>query len=155
MVEVGTSAMQAIENRRVGEFRRFIRVMFGRRLVIFGTAMVLVLILTAILAPVLSPYDPNEPNMKAVLKMPSREHLLGTDELGRDFLSRVIYGSRVSLMVGIVAVIIAAGIGVGLGLISGFYGGWTDIIIMRCIDALLALPPLVLMMAISAVLGGA
>jgi ABC-type dipeptide/oligopeptide/nickel transport system permease subunit len=87
------------------------------------------------------------------LAKPSSTYLLGTDELGRDILSRTIYGSRISLLVGIVGVFIAGAIGMPLGLIAGFFGGFTNIIIMRFVDALLAIPPMVLILAIAAVLG--
>jgi peptide/nickel transport system permease protein len=148
-----STTIQTITTPRISETRRIFRVMFSRWVVVFGTVIVVVLILTAIFAPFISPYDPYEQNMKAVLDPPSKAHLLGTDELGRDLLSRIIYGSRISLLVGIVAVGIAAAIGMGFGLISGFFGRWVDVIIMRFIDAFMALPPLVLMLAISAVLG--
>ena len=135
------------------EFRRIFRVMVGRWVVALGMGIIALLILTAILAPVISPYDPIKQDMNSVLKPPSSAHLLGTDELGRDLLSRIIYGTRISLLVGIVAVGIAAVLGMGLGLIAGYFGGWIDVMIMRIIDALMALPPLVLMLAISTVLG--
>jgi peptide/nickel transport system permease protein len=142
-----------IEAPRVSEIRRITRVMFGRMVVVVGALIILGLIVTAVFAPLISPYDPYETNLLAMLEQPSKSHLLGTDEIGRDFLSRVIYGSRVSLLVGIVAVTVAGVIGMGLGLVAGYLGGWINTIIMRFIDALLALPPLILMLAISAVLG--
>jgi peptide/nickel transport system permease protein len=137
----------------VSEFRRLIRVMFGRGVVTAGFAVVVLLIITAIFAPQIAPYDPYEQNLDTTLAQPSGAHLLGTDELGRDLLSRVIYGTRISLLVGVVAVTIAGAIGMALGLLAGYIGGWTNIIIMRFTDALLALPPLVLMLAIAAMLG--
>lgn len=142
-----------IEAPRISEIRRITRVMFGRMVVVVGALIILGLIVTALFAPLISPYDPYETDLLAMLEQPSKSHLLGTDEIGRDFLSRVIYGSRVSLLVGIVAVTVAGVIGMGLGLVAGYLGGWINTIIMRFIDALLALPPLILMLAISAVLG--
>jgi peptide/nickel transport system permease protein len=138
---------------RVSELRRIVRVMFGRWVVVLGTVIIALLILTAIFAPFLAPYDPLDQNLRATLQQPSREHLLGTDELGRDLLSRIIYGSRISLLVGAVTVTIAAGVGMLLGLIAGYFRRWADTLIMRIVDALMALPPMVLMLAIAAVLG--
>ncbi|HEX7475752.1 MAG TPA: ABC transporter permease [Dehalococcoidales bacterium] len=138
---------------RVSEWRRISKVMFSRWVVTIGMVIIVVLILVAIFAPLISPYGPNAADMKGMLLQPSRAHLLGTDQVGRDLLSRVIFGSRISLLVGIVAVTIAGVIGIALGLIAGFFSGWIGNIIMRFIDALLSLPPLVLMLAIASILG--
>jgi peptide/nickel transport system permease protein len=137
----------------VSEFRRLVRVMFGRGVVTAGFAVVVLLVITAIFAPQIAPHDPYEQNLNAVLAQPSGTHILGTDEVGRDLLSRVIYGTRISLLVGVVAVTIAGIIGMALGLLAGYMGGWVNTLIMRFTDALLALPPLVLMLAIAAMLG--
>ena len=136
------------------EFRRVARVMSRRPVVVGGVVVILLLIATALFAHVIAPYDPYEQSLEIRLQAPSRAHLLGTDEVGRDILARIIYGARISLLVGIVAVTIAGTIGMGLGLVAGYAGGWTNTVIMRFTDALLALPPLVLMLAIAAVLGG-
>ena len=101
------------------EFERFRRVFFGRGIVIFGTVVILLFILTAILAPFLAPYDAYDQDLSSSLLQPGRGHLLGTDALGRDTLSRLIYGSRNSLMVGVVALGIAATIGMSMGLLAG------------------------------------
>jgi ABC-type dipeptide/oligopeptide/nickel transport system permease subunit len=142
------------EKEHVSEFQRVIKVMFDRSVVVGSTFVIIVLIFIAIFAPWLTTYKPNAMDLKSSLAHPSKVHLLGTDELGRDLLSRIIYGARISLLVGIVAVAMAGIIGMGLGLIAGHFGGWINIIIMRFIDSLLALPPLVLILAITAVLGG-
>lgn len=139
---------------RVSEFRRFRRVFFGRGVVIFGMAVLLVFIIVAIFAPFLAPYDPYEPALGKGLLGPSKEHLLGTDALGRDTLSRIIYGSRTSLMIGLIVVFAAAIIGVSLGLVAGYYGGWVHTVIMRVIDALMAFPMILLALVIAALLGG-
>jgi peptide/nickel transport system permease protein len=136
------------------ELRRVIRVMFDRPVVIAGAIIVVLVIIVAVFAPFIAPYGVNDQDLLNNLKSPSGNHWLGTDELGRDALTRLIYGSRISLVVGVVAVSIAGGIGMTLGLIAGFMGGWVSNIIMRVIDALLALPPMVLMLAIAAMLGG-
>jgi len=139
---------------RISEFQRFRRVFFGRRVVIFGFVIIVVLIIAAIFAPLLAPYDPYQQDLKSALQHPNAAHWLGTDEIGRDVLSRLIYGTRTSLMVGVVAVGVAALIGVTLGLISGYFGGWLDTIVMRVIDALMAIPGLVLALVFAAMLGG-
>lgn len=139
---------------RVRELRRIAKVLSGRWVVIGGAFIILVTIIVAAFAPLIAPYDPYKTDLKGILTHPSKSHLLGNDELGRDLLSRMIYGSQISLLVGIVAVSIAGVIGMGLGLVAGYFGGWTNNVIMRFIDALLSLPPLVLMLAISAILGG-
>jgi peptide/nickel transport system permease protein len=138
----------------LSEFRRIIRVMFSRWVVTAGAVIIVVLILVAIFAPLLAPYDPNDLDLLHKLQKPSGAHWLGSDDLGRDILSRIIFGSRISLMVGLVAVLTGGVIGMGLGLIAGHFGGWISTVIMRFIDALMALPPLILIMAIAAVLGG-
>lgn len=146
--EIGTSRVPRSELRRV------LRVLFGRKIVIFGTIVIIGLVVAAVAAPLLAPYDPYEQDLARALEPPSREHLLGTDPLGRDVLSRIIYGSRVSLLVGLVSVGIACAIGAALGLVSGYFGGVVDAVIMRAIDALMAVPPLMLALAIGAALGG-
>jgi peptide/nickel transport system permease protein/oligopeptide transport system permease protein len=139
---------------RVNEFRRIIRVMFGRWVVVFGTVIILGLIAAALLAPWIAPYNPIKTNMIKTLQQPSGDYLLGTDRLGRDVLSRIIYGSRVSLWVGVVAVSIACVIGISMGLVAGYFSGWINNIIMRLTDTLMALPPIVLSIAIAGLLGG-
>lgn len=111
------------------------------------------MIVSAIFAPLIAPYDPVEQDILSLLQGPSLNHLLGTDELGRDTLSRVIYGSRVSLMVGVIAVSISLIIGSALGLIAGYGRGLIDTVIMQIMDALLAFPTLALALAITAMLG--
>jgi peptide/nickel transport system permease protein len=135
-------------------FRRFIRVLFGRGLVIFGVVVIALFIIMAVFAPLLAPYDPYDQNLSESLVKPSAHHLLGTDSLGRDTLSRLIYGSRNSLMVGIVALGIAAVIGITLGLLAGYLGGWVYTVIMRIIDSLMCFPMILLAMLIAALLGG-
>ncbi len=155
MPEVNISVLTPeITRPRVSEFQRVTRAMFRRRVVAGGVVIIMMLIIAAVFAPLIAPYDPYKQDLNSRLAQPSKSHLLGADELGRDLLSRIIYGARISLMVGIVAVTIAGTIGMILGLIAGYFGGWTNTIIMRFTDALLAIPPIVLMLAIAAVLGG-
>jgi peptide/nickel transport system permease protein len=153
-----TSKNTTIENLqaappRVNEFRRFLRV-FLRPVVIIGAVIILVLFILAIFPQWIAPYDPIKQDLKNVLLQPSSEHLLGTDALGRDLLSRIIFGARTAVMVGIVALGIAAASGMILGLVAGYFGGITYAIIMRFIDALMAFPVLLLALAIAALLGG-
>jgi ABC-type dipeptide/oligopeptide/nickel transport system permease subunit len=127
--------------------------MFSRWVVVLGTVIIIALILVAIFAPLLAPYDPNEQHLTQIRMPPSAKFKLGTDDIGRDVLSRLIYGSRISLLVGIVAITIAGIVGIALGLTAGYFGGWTQAVIMRIIDSLMAIPPIILIMAIAAVLG--
>jgi len=139
---------------QISEPRRVLRVLYRRKAVLLAISIILVFSLVAILAFYLSPYDPYQQDLTSVLLKPSAKHLLGTDVLGRDVLSRIIYGTRVSFLVGIVAVGIAALIGMTLGLMAGYYGGILNMVIMRCIDGLMSIPTIVLALAIAAALGG-
>lgn len=118
-----------------------------------GLVITIVLILVALLAPLLSPYDPNIQDTSRRLETPSHTHPLGLDDLGRDVLSRILWGARVSLRVGFSVVLLASLIGITLGAISGYFGGWIDTIIMRITDILLAFPGILLAIALVAVLG--
>jgi peptide/nickel transport system permease protein len=122
------------------------------RLSIIGAVTVLLLITISLLAPFISPYDPTAIDVRQTLSPPGKAHLLGTDELGRDLLSRIIWGSRVSLKVGFVAVGIAIMIGIIIGAIAGFYGGKVDAILMRFVDIMLAFPTFFLILAVIAIL---
>ncbi|WP_173089097.1 ABC transporter permease [Devosia sp. 1635] len=120
---------------------------------IIGGVIVLFFVLVAVFAPWLSPYDPNASDWLSIRQPPSALHWFGTDDLGRDILARVIYGARASLAAGIIAVAIAIALGVPLGLIAGYFGGVIDAVISRFTDALLAVPFLVLAIALAAFLG--
>jgi peptide/nickel transport system permease protein len=117
------------------------------RLALAGGGIVATLFLTAILAPLLAPYDPNAIDPLNILAAPTWQHWLGTDELGRDVLSRMIYGARISLQVGLVAVSIAVFIGTSFGSLAGYYGGWIDVLIMRFVDIMLSFPTIFLIIA--------
>jgi len=123
------------------------------RLAGVGGAIVGAVVLAALLGPLVAPYSPTQQDVRNILKPPAVAHLLGTDELGRDTLTRVLYGAKVSLQVGVLAVGISLLIGVTLGLFAGYLRGLTDAGIMRLMDGLLALPTLVLALAITAMLG--
>lgn len=130
-------------------WRRFLR----HRLALAGLAFIGILIIVAVFAPLLAPFDPNIVNTGAFRTPPSAEHWLGTDSAGRDVLSRLIFGSRVSLTVGVAAALSAAGLGTLLGLLAGVVGGWVDSVIMRAVDVFLSFPSLMLILLLVAVLG--
>jgi peptide/nickel transport system permease protein len=133
-----------------GEMRQFWRTFSRNQLAVCAGTVVLVLVTLAVLAPVLAPWDPNRPDTTKILTPPSSRHWLGTDPLGRDVLSRVLYGSRVSLAVGFVSVGIAAAIGVLLGAAAGYHGGVVDNIVMRLVDLMLVFPRFFLLLAVLA-----
>ena len=119
----------------------------------FCLGVIILLVLIAIFAPLLAPYDPNLQDYSALLQGPSKAHLLGTDEYGRDLLSRIIYGTRISLSVGILAQVIATIIGLTLGALAAYYGGWVDTLISRIMEIFAAFPDLIFAMGIMFVLG--
>ena len=129
--------------------RRFLQ----RPVAVAGLVIIVVFVAVAVFAPMIAPYDPIATSWTAIRKAPSLAHWMGTDENGRDVLSRVIFGARASLMAGVVSVLIAAAIGVPTGLLAGFAEGWVDIILSRIVDAMLACPFLILAIALAAFLG--
>ncbi|OMF59344.1 peptide ABC transporter permease [Paenibacillus sp. FSL R5-0490] len=136
------------------DFKDFFQLITQSKSVLIGGAFILVVVICAIFAPVISTHDPYEMNMSERLLAPMEDgHILGTDQYGRDLFSRIIYGARVSLEVGLVSVVLAMVIGVTLGLVSGYYGGWVDTLIMRVVDIFLSFPVLLLAIALVAALG--
>jgi peptide/nickel transport system permease protein len=122
-------------------------------LAVIGAILVFGLFAVAIFAPLLAPYDPNVINMDEVLKAPDNSHILGTDDLGRDVLSRMIYGTRISLSIGFIAIAIAAIIGIILGSVAGYYGKFIDSLIMRVVDIMLSVPTFFLLLTVLAIVG--
>ncbi len=120
----------------------------ANRLAMTGLVVVVVLFLVSLSAPLIAPYNPSEINAWDVLQPPSWQHWFGTDELGRDVLSRVLFGARISLKVGFVAIGIAVLLGSAVGLLAGYYGGWVDTLLMRCVDIMLCFPAFFLILAI-------
>jgi len=118
-----------------------------------GAALVALFVVVTVAAPVLAPYDPVAADFGSVLSPPERAHLLGTDDIGRDILSRVLHGSRISLQAGLFTVAVALTIGLPLGMAAGFFGGRVDAVIMRAIEVILSFPTLVLALGITAILG--
>ncbi|AXC51201.1 ABC transporter permease [Paracoccus suum] len=137
----------------VSPARRSWRKFRGNRSALFGAAIIVVFTLAALLAPVLPIPAPAATDWAAVRHAPSAEHWLGTDEIGRDLLSRLIWGARASLAAGVISVAIAIALGVPLGLVAGYFGGWIDAIVSRMTEALLAVPFLILAIALAAFLG--
>jgi peptide/nickel transport system permease protein len=138
---------------RQGSAHVLVRVLRSRSALV-GGAVLLLIVLLALAAPVISPYDPIKTNQRLSLEQPSFEHLMGTDRFGRDIFSRVVFAGQTSLPIGIVSVAIGVLVGVSVGLLAGFYGGSVDAISMRIVDLLLAFPGILLALAIIAILGG-
>jgi len=128
---------------------------FARQNILFvvGAAVFFAIVLAAILAPLIAPYDPTAINFADKLNAPGVQHLMGTNELGQDIFSQILYGARTSLMVGVVVISLAIAIGVPIGLVAGYFGGRLDTVLMRISDVFLAFPPLLLPIAITAALG--
>jgi len=145
----------AIEKKRLRDsyFYKIFRRLIKRKVSLFGMIVVCLTVLLAIFGDWIMPYDPNAIDVTAFLQAPSSRHLLGTDELGRDLLSRMIYGARISILVGVVAVMIAFVTGTVLGLLAGYFGGVVDWVITNIANAIWAFPTLILALAITAVLG--
>lgn len=144
--------IQALTKKR--NRQQMLRIFFGRGLLVKVCTLFLVLfVLTSVLAPIIAPYDPNQMDLIAKLKTPSAQHLLGTDYLGRDVLSRLIYGGRVSLAVSLLAGSFAAVVGIALGLVAGYFGGLLGKVVMGVTDVVLSIPGLVFTMVIAAIMG--
>lgn len=151
MSAAATAALPSAQSPARRALRRFLR----HRLAVFGLVIVMLFIAVAILAPLIAPYDPLQTSWTRIRKPPSFAHWMGTDENGRDVLSRVIWGARASMMAGVISVMGALLIGVPLGLLAGLAGGWTDAVISRVADAMLSVPFLILAIALAAFLGPA
>jgi peptide/nickel transport system permease protein len=147
--EVTESAHQARMQRFYFGWRRLSR----NRLALFGLLVLLALLVVAIFAPAIAPYGFNDQNLSNALKPPSAAHIFGTDDLGRDIFSRVVFGTRITLMITCLVAVIAAPIGLAVGTIAGYFGGWLDTVLMRINDLFLALPGLVLALGFVAALG--
>ncbi len=140
---------------RESPWRRAVSRFLRHRLAVFGLVVIVLFVAAAIAAPLLAPYDPLATSWTLIRKAPSAAHWFGTDENGRDVLSRVLFGARASMLAGVVSVLVALVIGVPVGLIAGLAGGWTDTIISRVADAMLSVPFLILAIALAAFLGPA
>ena len=147
-------AQALIRANKAKKRRQFIKALFSRKIVLVSACIVMLIILVAVFAYQIMPFDPNKPAVRERNQGPSAAHLLGTDEFGRDVLSRIIIGSRVSLVVGVLAVIIACIIGTTLGMLAGYFGGFVDDLISRVAEAIRVIPQVVLAIALCAVFGG-
>lgn len=148
-----SAVLPAIAPREATPARRALRRLMRRRGAMLGLAIVLIFVVLALFAPWIAPYDPIATSWSAVRKPPSMQYLFGTDEIGRDVLSRVVWGARASLLAGLVSVCISMVLGVPIGLLAAYVGGWTDSLISRFTDAMLAVPFLILAIALAAFLG--
>ncbi|WP_080876209.1 ABC transporter permease [Oceanobacillus timonensis] len=145
--------MQFVEEKKESNFKMLFRSFKKNKLALYSLYIIIFLLLIVIFGPWITPYDPQESNYDSILEGPSWQHLAGTDEFGKDVLSRLIVGARLSLGVGVSAVLLGAVAGTILGLISGFFGKWVDRVIMRACDILFAFPDLVLAIGMVAILG--
>ena len=136
-----------------GYYRDSLRRFKKNKAAMVCAGILIILIIIAILAPVISPYDTTQQDYTAILQGPSSQHLLGTDEFGRDILSRILYGTRISLSIGIVAQVLASIIGITMGAIAGYYGGVVDTVISRIMEIFSAFPDLLFAMAIMTFMG--
>jgi len=130
-------------------FQMVLRAFLRHKPAMIGLTVVLIFALSAILAPYLTPYEPDSNDLDAMLEPPSLQHLMGTDELGRDLLTRILYGGRVSLSIGVMAMALAVIVGATVGGLAGFYGGWVDNVLMRFTDMMLAFPQLFILIILS------
>ncbi len=147
------SAVDVTIGPRVRSRRRMLRRLRRRPMAVGGMVVAGLFVLAALFAPVLAPYDPADTNFDAVLQGPSAAHLMGTDDLGRDVLSRIIYGARASLAAGVLATLLALVVAVPIGLVAGYYRGWWDPVISRMTDVVLAFPFLILAVGMAAIFG--
>jgi len=135
-----------------GQRQRFIRAFLRNRIAIIGLVIVIIMVLSAIFAPVIAPHDPNETHVRDRISPPSLEYPMGTDDFGRDIFSRILYGARISLVIAFIAQVVAISIGITLGMISGWYGGLVDDVIMRITDGFFAIPGLMFLIVWVAIL---
>ena len=150
-LERGAAATSDVETR--SRWQDFRRVFFSNRLALFGTAILSIFILMAVFAPLIAPYSPLQQDLASKFAPPSRAHLMGQDELGRDILSRVIYGARISLTAGLAAVGLATAAGTLIGVVAGYLGRWPDSVLMRLMDIVLSFPSILLAIVIVSILG--
>jgi len=148
-----SDAPHSARQARLGEIYRFGRALARHPLALTGLAIILLLVLVAALAPLLAPYAPSTQHLLDRLQAPSARHWLGTDELGRDLLSRLVYGARLTLGIVALVTVISAPLGLAIGCMAGYAGGWPDAALMRLTDVFLALPRLILALAFVAALG--
>lgn len=154
--EIPKDMIKAGKNLQLKKFKEdFVRFIFTQKIGFVSFLIILLVVIVAIIAPFIAPFDPISQDRAAFLSAPSSEHVMGTDDLGRDVLSRLLYGSRISLIVGFSTVIISIILGTLIGMISGYFGGIVDMVIQRIMDAIMSIPALILALFIAALLGPA
>lgn len=149
---VSKGTLKTVERERslwTDAWRRLSKNLFA----MFGLVLLLSIVVIAVFAPQIAPYDPNQADYAATMKGPSGSHWLGTDNFGRDILSRIIYGARISLRLGFFGTLIGASVGSLLGAVAGFFGGWVDTLIMRLLDVQMAFPGILLAIIVIAIMG--
>ena len=149
LVEVGQAAQAPVSPWRI-----VWRKLRGSRVALTGAVVLTVVVLLSALAPLIAPYGKNEIDLFMITADPSRDYWLGTDPIGRDVLTRLLYGGQVSLLIGVSAAVIAVSVGVIVGAIAGYYGGWVDQVLMRLVDVMLAFPSIFLLLIVAAILDG-
>lgn len=157
MTDAAISPTKAFDRSQVKEMpspgRLALRRFLKHRLAVFGLVVLVLIVLSAIFAPWLTPWDPNQVDLRARSEPPSADHWLGTDRTGRDVLTRTLFAGRISLIVGVVAVLISVLVGAALGAIAGYFGGFWDSLIMRATDVMMTFPPIVAILTMAAIVG--
>ena len=153
MAEIAVKKIKVKKQKQVSEFGAAMRRLAKNKTAMIGLGIFVVLLVLAILSPVIKPYDYATPNVKDRCQGPSLKHWFGTDELGRDIFSRIMYGGRYSLTIGLIATLSSMLAGIVLGAVAGFFGGWVDNLIMRFLDVVQSIPGLLLTICVSAALG--
>lgn len=148
-----TGMQVTMGNTKLLRWKAFYKKLAKNKAALVGAFIIIAVVILGALAPVLATHDPNTTNVMNKLQGPSAEHYLGTDEMGRDIFSRLLYGTKISLGIGFLSTFLGAIVGVALGVIAGYYGRWIDSLIMRISDVLLAFPGILLALAIVSVLG--
>lgn len=144
---------QAVRAKKNSELMRILRQLSKNRLAVVGLIIIVIELIVAILAPYIIPYDYTTMDMASAFATPSLKHLFGCDDMGRDIFSRVLYGARFSISMGVLSIVIATVVGCTVGAIAGFYGGWIDNLLMRFLDIIQAVPGLLMNIVIAAILG--
>lgn len=152
-VTLSKTAQGAVIDNHTGPWRDAWRIFRRNKAAMFGLYLIVFFIIIALIAPLIAPYDYKDPQLMSRLQSPSSEHWFGTDDLGRDIFTRILYGARISLWVGFFSVIGSVIVGTLLGIVAGYYGRWADMLISRLFDILLAFPGILLAIAIVAILG--
>lgn len=150
---VDESTAQGVEERDANPLQKFTARFMDNKLAVFGLALIALIVVVTVFAPVIAPYSPTEQNYDAVQEGPSLAHPFGTDDLGRDIFSRVLFGYRTILTITVTGVLMASAIGTSIGLSAGYFGGRTDDIVMRGVDVLMSFPSLILALALIAAIG--